>query len=333
MLGKIGSSIGDFASDLKSNVSGQLNEISSNIKSIGGFGQKQSVEDDTTDKIFPIELGKGDRPVVLFTCFAKIDGKPELLHTYFPIPAGLQFSDSAEYTSVDLGTIGGAIGSSLQTGFNKGEGVSEIAARVGSKLTSVKKEEVAGLAASLTPYKDQINLASRTVRNPNTNTIFSGHGIRKFSFTFKMIPKSEKEATLIQEITERFRHNTYAELVSEKTGFILAYPPVWTIRFMAPGNNGLDEITYLPRIFSCYLEGVNAQFNGGTTAAFHSGGAPIETDITLEFTETRALTRKDLRTMQNEQFKHRGIDPETGRPVLSAGDAEVDAPQLEEKPQ
>ena len=37
--------------------------------------------------------------------------------------------------------------------------------------------------------------------------------------------------------------------------------------------------------------------------------------------------------MQNEQFKHRGIDPETGRPVLSAGDAEVDAPQLEEKPQ
>ena len=329
MLGKIGSSLKNAGTSALSQVSGQLEEITSKFTNIGGSGAKTDAEKNTTDLIFPIEMAGQPRPCVCFTCFAKIDNKPVQLHTWFPVPAGVQFSDSAEYNSVNLGAIGGGVASDIQAGLNAGEGFSGIAGRITNRMTSLKASDVGTIVKSANPFKDQISLATRQVKNPNTNVIFDSHPIRTFSFAFKMIAKSKDEAELIRQIHERFRHFTYAEVVNEATNFMLAFPPTWLVRFFTPDKDGnFSESIHIPRIFSCYLKSVGTNINA-SSVTFYNDGAPTEVDITLEFQETRALTRKDIKEMELNKLKLRGIDPNTGQPTLS-NVTDPDAPQLDD---
>jgi hypothetical protein len=324
MFNKIGSTLSNAATSAFESIGDQINEIGSSFTNMFGNGHEDSAALQNGDLIFPLELGKGDRPTVEFTCFVKQgdDSKPKRLHTYFPIPAGLNFSDSAEYNNVNLGMLGGAVFTAAQKALQDGTGVQGAASDVISKMTSTGKAEAGSIALKqiaqkLSGQQDAISLATRKVANPNTNVTFSGHNVRTFSFTFKMIAKSQKEALLIRRINERFRHYTYANLVDDETGFMLSFPPTWLIRFYdAPEKGGeFKEIIHIPRIFSCYLTGVNSTFNAGQNT-FYNDGAPVEVDMTLEFQETRALTRKDIQDMENDKLGNRGVG-EDGRPIVS----------------
>ena len=329
MLGKIGSSLKNAGTSALDQVSEQLGEISSKFTNLTGKGEQTDAEKNTTDLIFPIEMAGQPRPCVCFTCFAKVDNKPVQLHTWFPTPAGVAFSDSAEYNTVSLGAIGGAIAGDIQEGMKAGEGVSGIGSRVLNRVTSLKAADVGAIVKASAPYKDQISLVMRSVKNPNTNVIFDSHPIRTFSFSFKMIAKSKDETELIRQIHERFRHYTYAEVVNEATNFMLAFPPTWLIRFFTPDKDGnFSESTHIPRIFSCYLRSVGTTINSGSVT-FYNDGAPTEVDITLEFQETRALNRKDIKEMELNKLKLRGIDPDTGQPTLTQV-TDPEAPQLDD---
>ena len=338
MFKKIGSSLADTATDIFEDIGDQIGEIGGGLKNIfGNQASETSAENDNGDLIFPIELSKGDRPTVEFTCFVKEgdESKPKRLHTYFPIPAGLSFSDNANYQDVDLGIIGGTVFAAAQKAMREGSGVGGAVSNIMNKISSVGKEEAMGiagkaLAIKLSGQEDAISLATNQVLNPNTNITFKGHGIRSFSFSFKMIAKSKKEASLIRKINERFRHYSYANLTDDATGFMLSFPPTWLIRFYdAPEKGGeFKEIIHLPRIFSCYLTGVQSTYNSNQNT-FFSDGAPVELDMTLEFQETRALTRKDIQDMENDKLGNRGVG-EDGRPTVSVP-TEPTTPQTENK--
>ena len=335
MLKKIGTSLAGAATSALESIGDQIGEIGSSLSNIfGADAHEDSAAKKNGDLIFPIELAKGDRPLVEFTCFVKEDeqAKPKRLHTYFPIPAGLAFSDGAEYADVDLGVIGGTVFAEAQKAMREGTGVAGAAKGVMSRLTSVGKEEAAGIAGRIIAIKasgqeNAISLATGQVVNPNTNVTFKGHPIRTFSFTFKMIAKSEKEARIIRNINERFRHYTYANLTDDATGFMLSFPPTWLIRFYdTSGADGeLKEMIHLPRIFSCYLKGVQSTYNAGQNT-FYSDGAPVELDMSLEFQETRALTRRDIQDMENDKLGNRGVG-EDGRPTVSIP-TEPETPQV-----
>ena len=339
MLRKVGSAIGDVASEALDNVSGQLGEISTQLTNLIGDGPKVGASDDDTTKIFPEEMAGNPRPCVCFTCFVQKDGKPTTLDTWFPVPPGVTFSDSANYSELSLGPIGGALASEIQEAYNRGEGnqfgrafAAGVAGTGGviGRLFDMKASEVATITRGVNPYADQLKLVTRSVKNPNTNTVFTGHGVRTFSFSFKMIAKRKEEAELIRQIHERFRHYSYAELVNEATGFMLAFPPLWLIRFYTPDKNGgFKETPHIPRIFSTYLTGVTTSINPDSNTFYHDG-APTEVDIALNFQETRALTRKDIADMESDKLQNRGIDPETGRPNLSLAIDPTPTPQVEE---
>ena len=339
MFRKAGSAIGNIASEALDNVSGQLGEISTRLTDVMGGGPKSTASDDESTKIFPEEMAGNPRPCVCFTCFAQKEGKPKTFDTWFPVPPGVTFSDSANYSELSLGALGGALATEIQEAYDKGEGNAFVrAAAAGAagtsgvigRLFNMKASEAAVITRAVNPYADQLKLVTRSVKNPNTNTVFTGHGVRTFSFSFKMIAKSEKEAELIRQIHERFRHYSYAELVNEATGFMLSFPPLWLIRFYTPDKNGgFKETAHIPRIFSTYLTGVTTSINPDSITFYHDG-APTEVDVSLNFQETRALTRKDIADMENDKLQNRGIDPETGRPTLSLAVDPTPTPQVEE---
>jgi hypothetical protein len=218
-------------------------------------------------------------------------------HTiYLPVTSSLVFSDSSNYNTINLSGAGAKIGQALLEG---GRAPTDILTSMGAAVAEAKEM----LAAEYIPGSigDYIKFSSKTITNPNTNTTFEGNGIRTFSFTFKLVAKSEADSKLIQKIHQTFRYFSYADLNSENSNLFLSYPAPWTIKFK---DSSMVENEYLPGIWSCYLTSVGTTFNSSSNMYF-SDNAPTEVDISLTFQETRVLNRNDM--MQIKKSPDRGI--------------------------
>ena len=124
--------------------------------------------------------------------------------------------------------------------------------------------------------------------NPNKRSILAGPEIRTFRFTFKMIPDSHEEAEEVKKIVRFFREEMYPE--SQREAGINAafrYPSIFDIQMKYKGK---DVATYIK---PSYLTDVAVVYNQ-SSMAFHADGNFQETDITLTFTETVALTAQDI---------------------------------------
>ena len=170
-----------------------------------------------------------------------------------------------------------------------------IGAMTGSIINKASKMNAAAAASILSrkmgfeTVADTLDFNQRQVLAPNTNTTFQSSNIRSYSFSFKLVSRSQKEAASIKSIVNTFRANMYPE----GNDVILSYPPVWEIRFY---NEDSRENAYLPKIYQTYLTSMTATFNASTNI-FHRDGAPVETDVALSFQETKALTKNDIKTL------------------------------------
>lgn len=124
------------------------------------------------------------------------------------------------------------------------------------------------------------------IMNPHLASIFTGVGKKSHSFQFKFMAQSEGESAMLQKIINTFRANM---LPAYKYGrFGLTYPNEWEISFSAQTQK------FLYRISTSVLKSFNVTYNGGGVPVFHTGGAPVEVDMQLTFSETTIETRDDL---------------------------------------
>jgi len=255
--------------------------------------------------IYPPEMrGDTTRPCMVFTAHERtLSGVVNRHPIWFPAAASLAFADVAEYGQSDLGAKAGAvdlIGGSTGAGDILGQ------------IKSVNKEQVKAIALKALPVGDDAaSLVSQQIMNPNTNTTFTKNGVRQFTFSFKMVARSQGESELIRTIQSKFRHFLYASRGGDTNTLTLEYPPVWTVKFMNMDSG--TENPFIPRIYSAYCTGVNTNFNA-TGNVYFTDNAPLEVDLELTFQETRALNRHDVEQMENDQLGNRGIN-EDGRPL------------------
>lgn len=216
------------------------------------------------------------------------------------LPVALQFSDALEYEGVDLGRIGGAIEGSVKNGGSAMDTMGAMAkagiAGFTDAFSGNISPEVARLAAvgivgkASASAAGAIKSATRVTTNPNTRTVFKGVGIRTFSFTFSMIPTSVAEAQRIKDIVYLFRSEIYPEVIREAaTGIPLGYifPNVFSI-----GAHYKDKSIGF-KYLDCYLTGMQTSFNPSSMTMMRDGNFQ-QTDISLSFTEMRALDKTDI---------------------------------------
>jgi hypothetical protein len=230
---------------------------------------------------------------------------------FLPIPMGLTFSDNMQYSSIDLGIIGSAISNATSAAVSGGGVFSAagagaaLGAAGGTFMNQMRSANGAAVVSLLAKrggfdnVSNFIDFGARQVVAPNTNTAFQNSTIRQFQFSFKMMPKDQKEAKTITEIVKRFRQNMYPMA----NDLILTYPPIWDIKFYDGARTTVDNATRaivtaaenkkLPGIYKCYLIGMSAVYNSSGNM-FHEDGHPVETDVQLTFEETRALTLADI---------------------------------------
>ena len=224
------------------------------------------------------------------------------------LPRAIQIQDTVSYDNAfQLGLIGGAaekamMGSASLVGTVAGVAAGQAKA-VGSMLggnTSGMSRDAAGIiagrvAASIPggfgdAVAGAVRSTTRLTTNPNTRALFKDVPIRNFSFAFQLVPTSRAEARMIETIIKQFREELYPEAL-QAAGINIGYrfPNRFLIK-VKYNNSDIAGIRFLP----VYMQSFNATYNAAT-GGMHNDGRFSSVDISMAFTETRAIAKADIR--------------------------------------
>ena len=229
-----------------------------------------------------------------------LDRNSPIIDMYVPISVLIQ--DAVQYDTVNLGFLGGAAAAGMQSGQSimgsmmQGleSGLNNIFGFIlGAEMTNEAARLGAIRAASRLPQglQSAVSLGVQRTINPNTRALFRGVTIREFSFTFKMIASSAKEAQTVEKIIKHFRKEMYPEIYDPSSaGLPLAYkfPNAFGIEFLYKGQEAK-----ISKIDKCFLRTATTNYNP-QSSSFHADGQPVEIDLTLGFTEMRTLSKQDI---------------------------------------
>jgi hypothetical protein len=221
------------------------------------------------------------------------------------MPEGVQMNDSMSYSGQDLNILGFAaqkaarVGVTAESWTAAGKGLSGATGNILSQFLPGTRSEALATLAQAASANDEINAGIASVtqisQNKNTVTTFDGVGIRNHSFTFKMIARSPEESEMIKKIQFAFRSGMYPTGVTGAENMRLRFPPKWKVRYVSLPN--LKDLSHLPQPYECYLQNLSTNFNS-SSKMWRNDKAPLEVDVVVAFTETKALTQGDIANMQ-----------------------------------
>jgi hypothetical protein len=127
--------------------------------------------------------------------------------------------------------------------------------------------------------------------------------LRKFGFSFKMIPRSEPEGQQIKKIIRAFKYHSAAKLGSTGQGItdaigqetFIRTPHIFELRYRKGGG----EHPYLHKFKQCFLESVDVSYTGEAGYATYEDGTPTSINMSLRFLEIEPIYDKD----QEEYFE------------------------------
>ena len=128
------------------------------------------------------------------------------------------------------------------------------------------------------------------VFNPQKQVLFQGIEFRNFNMSFTFIPYSAAEAEQVKKIIEKFRMYSAPKKNTQLGKNSFWVPPAqFDIKFKFGGQ----ENPNLPKLKKCVIKSIDVNYapNGWTT---HTDGAPVQTNLTLEFQEIALVGRDDI---------------------------------------
>jgi len=246
------------------------------------------------------------------TAFAKEGTEPDLqLNTgkriSLYLPRAIQIQDTVTYdNNFQLGMIGGAVENAMMNG---GSAVGAVVGAASATASGVAKtimgntsgmgRDAAGIIAGRVAQRipgigdgaaGAVRSATRLTTNPNTRALFQNVPIRNFSFAFQLVPTSRVEARMIEQIIKTFREELYPEaLTAANVNIGYRFPNRFLIK-VKYNNTDIKGIRFLP----VYMQSFNATYNSAT-GGMHNDGRFSSVDISMAFTETRAIAKADVR--------------------------------------
>ena len=218
------------------------------------------------------------------------------------MPATVGVTQASQYGEVEMGVFATAAANLYKQGKDKGvfnkEFLNTALDEGGSAFGDKTEMSLRKAADLIAPGADAaITLASGKVTNNRLEMVFQGTSRRSFSYSFKMMPKSEAEATNVDRIARMFRFymapSFDGDIGSSRTMIV---PATFDISYYyAEGK----ENHFLNKISTCVLESANVTYGGDRVQFFRphsdgSGAPPVETNIELQFKELELITREKL---------------------------------------
>ena len=134
------------------------------------------------------------------------------------------------------------------------------------------------------------------VFNSNIELLFDGIDLRQaFSFSYDIVPRSEREAAVVKEIIRKFKIHGAAKkgrVAEGAAGLFLKAPEVFRIEYMSGGRRH----PYLNRFKICALRNITVNYTGSGTYATYSDATPVHMTMTLTFQELTPIYAEDYET-------------------------------------
>jgi len=163
--------------------------------------------------------------------------------------------------------------------------------------------------------KELLSRSTGAVINPNQELLFLGPGLRTFSFSFKMTPRSEKEATSVRKIIRTLKQGMAVKRAVG--GLFLAAPNVFELEFkyVPPQQNedgsfdrGVTAVRhpYLPVLKVCALQNVSVNYMPDGSYMTYGDGSMVSYDMTLTFAELEPIFDTDYSELDKDTDKFIG---------------------------
>jgi hypothetical protein len=212
------------------------------------------------------------------------------------MPASVQVTYGANYTDTEIGSMAERAATALEefTSGNTAEGFSTLLNADSDLVKNAGQFLLAGVG-NLPGFGGARELEAmrkgRIISN-RMELAFKGINKRQFQYTFKMMPRNQRESDEIKKIVHAFKFNMLPEFEgSDLTGRSFIVPNTFDIEYMYNGKQN----QYLHKISTCVLESMNVTYGGDrykTYTATAEGAPPQETTISLNFKEMEMITRE-----------------------------------------
>ena len=215
------------------------------------------------------------------------------------MPASVNTSYGANYTDTEIGAVTEEAlnayerfaGGDIEGGIQEIKSTSsDLAGSLGALLMNT-----VGALPGFAGVREASEMKSGVILSDRMELAFKGIDKRKFEYEFKMIPKSQREAEEIRNIIFAFKSAMTPEFQGGNlSGRKLIVPNTFDIEYMWNGA----ENHFINRVSECVLTNMNVSY-GGDRYKTHEGidgdGAPpIETTISLSFSELELITREKV---------------------------------------
>ena len=151
------------------------------------------------------------------------------------------------------------------------------------------------------------------VINPNAELLYDSPEMREIGMIFKMVPQSREEAIIIRKICQTFRKAALPHW-GAKGGSDLTSGYEFkgnekksSIDFTAEGNwirvpnlckftfmHGANEHPYITQFKPCAISNVEVNYTPDGTYATYEDGAPIATELRVNFMETKLIFSQEI---------------------------------------
>lgn len=196
---------------------------------------------------------------------------------YLPLPAEFQTGVNPEWQIADTKVASGAL-QAVQDYNNSGVSAGDTATNILNNALAIINAPGANAIGGAAP-NNIFNAA-----NPKKQALFQGIQPRSFSFNWTFSPQSPQEAVMIATIARQFTKMSLPSLSSTDASFF-GFPAECKIAFS-------KNVLSFPKISSCVCNSVSINLSPAGMQLL-STGHPIQTGISLSFTET------DLRTQES----------------------------------
>ena len=169
-------------------------------------------------------------------------------------------------------------------------------------LTRGAATKAVGIFGANVTVNQLLQRESGQIFNPNMELLFNGPTLRNFRFSFKMTPRSRKEAEQCKLIIRSFKMNMAPKVTSGRGGssLFLNTPNVFELRY----KSGIRNHPFLHRFKQCFLTDISVNYTGEGVYATYEGREPVSMIMDLTFKELEPIYDQDY-------FDQFGFDSDT----------------------
>ena len=217
-----------------------------------------------------------------------------------PIPGGIMDTNAVSWGGDTMDPVAAAMANISYAALVQGKGTEEIknvADKVKSNQGEVKKAIGLGIAAMATQTGAQ--LLKRTegvIMNPNMELLFNNPSLRQFNFTWKLAPRSRKEAETVIKIIRFFKQGMAP--IREEPNLFLKSPNTFQLTY----KHKQSDHKFLNKFKECALVNCGVQYTPDGNYATFEDGVMTAYQMVLSFQELDPVYSDDYNGISNTEI-------------------------------